>query len=809
MDMHDGWLRRLWRGRTPLALLAIAVVLTAVAGFGLTRLHADARPDLLANTSSAAYRDQLHFAQVFGADPIVVMVQPTGNAVLLTGDHLLGMARLEGELSRKSGVKKVYGPGTLVNTLATEVTRIALDVCGAAGKDAENAARQQAAAAGKSQADQDSAGQQAFTAAVRGCAQRIAAEYPSLGVPALNNPVFFDQILLEPDGKTVRPFWTWALPDVRHAVITARMDPNASLADVHAVLDQVRRAATEPGLKDLRFTASGTPALTAALADAVWGSLAWLIPLALIVMLLVAWAALRAVLVLPLAALAAVWTGGLAGLAGLRLTPATLAVLTVVLGLSTDYFIQTANRMTEEDGTAHARAERASSGILPSTTLAAVATAAGMLAFVISPIPLLREFGLFMALGVAMAYLSMLLVGIPALLLIERRIPRLLPRAAGVARGASRLQRTAAIPWAAALALLLVAMVGWAALPNLKVETDPSRLLPAGDHALAQAEAVRQAVGVSGEIDLVVTGPDTSTAPAVGWLDAQSRTVVAQSAGDLQALTGLPQFLAAFNGGVLPDSSRTGLILQRIPTYFSGAVIDGGHDLALSVFGVTRITSVDRDRVLVDELRAVTSPPAGYRVYPAGLAVVAVDALTQLQQDQWRLTLLTLVMVVVVLGLAYRKVVPVVLAVLPTAAAGGAASGLLSLTGILSSPLTVVLGGVVIAFATEFSVLWLGRYRAELRLGASPAEAAGTTTQRMSPAILASSLALVAGFGVLSFSPVPAVREFGIWSALDLLLATAAVLILLPPLARAWLRRERAVVDLPLNSREQDLAHAT
>ena len=98
-------------------------------------------------------------------------------------------------------------------------------------REAADKARQEAIAAGKSQADQDTAGQTAFEQAVRVCAQRIAAQYPSLGVPALNNPVFYDQVLLEPDGRHVRPFWTWAMPDPQHAVITARLDPNASLAE--------------------------------------------------------------------------------------------------------------------------------------------------------------------------------------------------------------------------------------------------------------------------------------------------------------------------------------------------------------------------------------------------------------------------------------------------------------------------------------------------------------------------------------------------------------------------------------------------
>jgi len=84
-------------------------------------------------------------------------------------------------------------------------------------------------------------------------------------------------------------------------------------------------------------------------------------------------------------------------------------------------------------------------------------------------------------------------------------------------------------------------------------------------------------------------------------------------------------------------------------------------------------------------------------------------------------------------------------------------------------------------------VLWLGRYRLELAAGSTPDAAARIAGARISPAILASALALIAGFAVLGLSPVPAVQEFGTWSAIDLALAAVAVLVLLPALARSWL----------------------
>jgi predicted RND superfamily exporter protein len=423
--------------------------------------------------------------------------------------------------------------------------------------------------------------------------------------------------------------------------------------------------------------------------------------------------------------------------------------------------------------------------------LAAAATAAGMLAFVVSGIPLVRQFGLFMALGVAMAYLANYLVGFPALQLVGGRFAQILKGGGIRAAAGRRIASIGALAPAAAIAIVIVGLWGWVALPAVKIETDPAQLVPAGDAALADAEQVRREVGLAGEIDLVLQGRDPASPEAVAWLDQVTHQAATQSGGDLKPLESLPGFLAGFNQGTLPDASRTKLILDRIPGYFSGAVYDPRSGLALSIFGLTHVTSVERDRALVAQMRtAAGAAPSGSRAFPAGLAVVADQALNELHGDQLRLTLLAIGLILLVLLIGYRRLRPAILAVLPTVVAAGAATGLLYLVGALfnqsSSPITILLGGVVVAFATEFSVLWLARYRSERRQGIDAVEAAHLASSRVGPAIAASALALTAGFAVLALSPVPTVRDFGIWSAFDLLLATAAVLVLLPPLARRW-----------------------
>jgi hydrophobe/amphiphile efflux-3 (HAE3) family protein len=787
----------------PALPLAIALLLTVLAGFGVTRVRFDASADLLADTGSAAYADQVRFADVFGADPVVVMVEPAKGQQLLTPNRLVGMAQLEGDLSRLHGVRHVYGPGTLVNTFASEVTRRALDLCGTQGQQAETRAVADARAVGKSSADQTAAGQAAFDTSVRACAQQLAAQYPSLGAPELNNPAFYQELLLEPDGS-VRPFWKPVLPDTNHALITVRLDRGASLADVQAVADRARHATSGPAthavpistgqtvdspttageLAGTRFTVTGTPAVAAELADAVRRSLVYLLPLTVLAMLAISALVLRVrhrLLAVPLALLAGLWAAGIGALVGLPLTPATLAVLPVVLGLTVDYVLQAVNRVAEEEGSE--RVLQAARAIVPATALAAVATVAGVLAFAASPVPLVRQFALFMAIGVLASVLAGLLVGLPVVAFLARRLP---PgaRASNVPSW-ERLSRVGRLPRPLVLPLAAVGVLGWAALPFIHVETDPVRLLPPGSQSVQQAEHVRQAVGSVGELDLVVAGGDVTAPAVVAWMaGAEGRA----AGRDLVPVTGLPQFLTTFNYGRPPDAATTKVILDRLPAYLTQAVASPDRHLARVAFGVPRLTSVAEDQGLVGRVDRAGQPPAGYRAYPAGLAVVAASALDRLTADRVRLTLLALGLVLAVLLAAYRRPLPALVAVLPTVVAAGWATGLMWMLGARETPITVLLAAVVVAFATEFSVLWLARYRSERAGGAEAADAASSASRRVGPAIVASAAALVAGFAALAVSPVPMVRDFGLWCAGDLALATVAVLVMLPPAARAWLR---------------------
>jgi predicted RND superfamily exporter protein len=739
--------------RRPGIALFAALILSLISVYGVTRLQPDARAELLVDSSSPQRAAQATLARDFGADPVVIVLSDRKRGALLTAAHMVALARLEGSLKAQPGVSRVYGPGTLVNVAATVVTQRALQLCGAAG----NAAAEQQ------------------------CAQQLAQQYPTLGVPALDNEAFFHELLLEPGGQRVRPYWTWALPDPDHAVVSARLAPDATLGQVQALIDAARRQIAGGDLRDLDAAISGTPALAASLAATVTDSLRVLLPVALLAMFLVTFAVLRVplrLLAVPVGALACLWAAGAAGLVGLALTPATLSVLPVVLGLGTDYALQLANRLSEEGGARGTRVVGAARSVLPSTGLAALATIAGVSAFALSPVPLVRQFGLFLAVGVVCAYLASAILAVPLLGILAER-PQSPPPSWTVVARAGRA------PVIAGAVISLLGLAGWAALPRVQVQTDLNTLLPPSAAALSDARTVQHAVGLVGELDIVVQAPDTTSAAVRTWMDSAAATALRAGEGDLQPVQSLNSLLAAFNRGQQPDPGLTRRILSAVPDYLSGAVVTADHRAALLLFGVRRVLTGQEDSALVGRLSALPKAPPDARARLAGVPVLAAAAFGSLQGEQVPLNLLAVALVIAVLLGAYRSPLTATAAALPAVSAAGWATGAEFVLRLQPSPITLLLSGVVVAFATEFAVLWLGRFRSERDAGLSVPDASDVASRRVGPAITASALALMLGFGVLSLSAVPLVREFGLAGAGIMVLATGGVLVVLPPLARS------------------------
>src|SRR5215212_7112174 len=444
--------------RRPRRVLAVLAVLCAGAAVLALGLKPSAATSTLAGRSSDTYQATERYRERFGDHAILVLVRGPLQQLLLT-DNLGRLLALEGCLSgnkpegqtptggersacgalaREKPVQVVYGPGTFISSAVGEIQdqlKTQLDAKGVQARRASRAARRLARRQGRSPAAQDrvakAAEQLVYAQFVRDLLQ-LNLKY-GLGVdktPRLDDPDFVATLVFDParGATTPKARFAYLFPSSRSAAIQVRLKPGLSDAARERAIALVRRAVAMPEWKLKNadgYTVTGVPVLAEDLADALAGSVARLLVVALVVMAAVlALVFRRRLRLIPLAvALGAVaLTFGLMALAGAPLTMASIAALPVLLGLGVDYAIQYQARIP--DPPSAAGAERAARAAVPTIATAALATAAGFFVLLLSPVPMVRGFGVLLVIGVGAAFALALTGGTAALTVLGRRRAR-------------------------------------------------------------------------------------------------------------------------------------------------------------------------------------------------------------------------------------------------------------------------------------------------------------------------------------------------------------------------------------------------
>jgi hypothetical protein len=326
--------------------------------------------------------------------------------------------------------------------------------------------------------------------------------------------------------------------------------------------------------------------------------------------------------------------------------------------------------------------------------------------------------------------------------------------------------------------------------------------------ALQDLQALQKSTQVGGQIDVLVHADDLTQPAVINWMTRYQAQVLKRFGYSAKRGCGRAQLCPAFslpdlfgNGGV-KTQAQISQLLDAVPAYFSQGVITGDRKSATMAFGI-RLMPLDRQKDVIDAMRADLHPPKGVSAQLAGLPVLAADANAAIASP-WRrlLTLLAgLLAVGAVLLLALRSWRRALVPLVPIALATGWSALLLFATRVPLNPMSVTLGALVIAISTEFSVLLAERYRAERANGLDPAAALERTYRSTGAAVLASGVTAIAGFAVLAVSDIRMLRDFGAVTVVDLTVSLLGVLLVLPS-ALTYGERWRPA-DLPLPRRRR------
>jgi hydrophobe/amphiphile efflux-3 (HAE3) family protein len=841
--------------RRPLLTIAIAALLSlAGALVAITSLQPSTSTDTLVDKSSSSYDATNKYRDLFGGDPVVIMAKGDLRHTIETSD-LGRLLQLEGclagnvpkqglkglppictTLANEHPVKVVYGPGTFVNTAAGEILDGLTQRKNAKAKEAQQAAAAARALAKKKGYPAARQNKLASEASSLVYAQftrdilQLALKYGFTGLPSLDNPDFVDNLVFDSSKGTCTPKarFAYLFPNCKAALIQVRLKPGLSDPQRTHAIKLIERATQDPKFKPkngARFIVSGVPVVADALAADVQHATIVLLIAALVIMaatLAVVFRTRMRLLPLAVALAAAGLTFGLLTLLGGSLTMASVAALPILIGLAVDYAIQFQSRFDEASSGAEPaeRAAFAAAAGGPTIATAGLATATGFLVVLLSPIPMVRGFGVALIVGIAFAFLLALSAGFAALVQWGDRerpadLPPSFPRTreriaalassrpvAGTGEALGRLGRsslTVALthPRRVLLIGLAVAALGWAADTQTKVVSDVRDLVPSNLQALKDAKTLQNTTNVSGEIDVLVTSKDFTDPAVIGWMvKFQKQALCAhgyqtatncpggkapagvKGAPELYPALSLPDLLRSTN---INDQQQVKALLDAVPPYFSQAVISADRRTANLAFGI-RLMPLDQQKRVIDDLRGRLKPPPGVTAGLAGLPVLAADANQELSSTGRRaFALLVGVLAVFLVLLAIRRRVRLAaVPLIPIALATGWSAALLFLLRIPLNPMSAALGALVIAISTEFSVLLSARYREERDGGWSPRAALERTYASTGAAVIASGTTAIAGFAALIASDIRMLRDFGIVTVVDLTVSLLGVMIVLP-----------------------------
>jgi hydrophobe/amphiphile efflux-3 (HAE3) family protein len=765
----------------------VGLVVTLGLGFGITRLEFATGQDSYLNDGDEVAIDNEAYQGLFGGQAMVTVFTMEGGASvtdLFTPANIDRLEAVGDEIRAGDGIRNVITPLTALEFTEALVTSPSGNPAqSVAGKALLGAIDREPTAEGKA------ARQQSSVVTL----QRLDAIPPA--ARTLDNRDWVDFLLHDNDGsirKSLRPFF----PDEQHTQIVTRLVGNASI-DEEAVGADVVVAATDDLELDGAITlTAGAPVLLQELNDYLRGGMLSLGAIAvaiMVIILLVAFDVRWRLLPLAVILVGVVWAFGLAGYLGIPLSVVTIAGLPVMLGVGIDYAIQMHSRVEEEviiDSEVHPIQET-SRNLGPALLVVTFDAVFAFLALRFARVPMIRDFGLLLAVGIAAICLCSIILPLSVLGIREYRSPT---KGRDFRRGPlGRLVLwLGSLPTKAAIPLTVASIViffgGLAVEDDLVLQTDPVRWVDQGSDSVKAIEGLEAETGSSSELGVYVQADDVFGQDVVDYVHGLAQRQLAAHDDDRLLLTASSivttmSYVLEIPGAepLAPTAEDVAGAYEVAPRDIQASLVsDDGT--AMNLVFRSGPASLEERKVVVDELRDDADPPPGVSATPSGLAVVGTGLLENLEANRVQLTYLAILFVFLFLAVRLRSVVRALLSLVPVLIAVGAASLVAYAAGLKLSPMTAVGGPLVIAACTEFTSLILLRFIEERRRGMSPKEAVEETAERTGRAFIVSAMTAIAGVAVIAFSSMPVLRDFGLIVAMNVTVALASALVVLPPM---------------------------
>jgi hydrophobe/amphiphile efflux-3 (HAE3) family protein len=607
------------------------------------------------------------------------------------------------------------------------------------------------------------------------------------------------------------------IPDNTHMLIYVTMAGSTSEDKQKEIITETEEAVKFSDFPpSYKLIVTGDPAYKIEMSEAMSAGMGPLLGLAAVFMVIVLSLVFRHVrwclLPLPVVLLGIVYTFGAMGYLGIPLSMVSMSAFPVLIGLGIDYAIQFHNRIEEElhkDGNKSKAIISTIKHTGPAVLIALTMTALGFFSLFTSTVPMIKDFGKLLTIGIVMCYLAAMFVGVSTVYIFDDISKKLRskkgkiepePKKTGAEHVSSGKPKTSLVEHLLEkvnnfsiknnLLVLGIATLlcvgGLIADESIGAQTDTKSFAPQDLPALIDLNHLKDITGGTDTLNLIIKVEDTADPEVLEWIDKFSEHET-QRRYILGASSIVP-LVKEYNGGTIPETrDEIEAIYDKIPESQKDRYVYGKNMLLLN-FNIGNAVS-DIKTTGIEELTGIVEKdiqwmdvPPGVTVTITGNPVVFIEVLGALTGGRILMTYLGLFLVLGGLLVVYRDWIKALAAIIPMFIVTGWSGLVMKFLGIEYTPMTATMGALIIGIGCEYSVLMMERYFEEKDHGANPLQAIYRTSDSIGAALLASGSTVIGGFAALMISTFPLIKDFGTVTVIDIVLVLIAIFLVFPPL---------------------------
>ena len=488
-------------------------------------------------------------------------------------------------------------------------------------------------------------------------------------------------------------------------------------------------------------------------------------------------------------------TFGIIGFSGMQIDMATIGAFPVLIGIGIDYAIQFHSRFDEEirKGTMADAVTNTITLAGPSVLYAMLATSMGFLAMYISPLPMIRSFGMVCVIGVMSCYFTAIVLVPTFGILINYRVKEEPRHEAGSGKKKERYinqynrflgtaaAKVAHNPVPVLLVIGLIAIIGFQMDDQIIVNTNEDTFVPKDMPAKIYLDKVSRAMGSAASTPILIRSENVLSVDTIRWMinfQEYEETHNTKITGSHSIATSILEY----NNGKMPETnSEISTVISRIPEELKKRYIDGKTQ------AVIEFSTIDMENEagmsMMDQIRKDlewNKPPIGTFASVTGMGEMFSNLIREIRQGKMLMTVIGFGLIFGFLFIVYRKVAKAATPLIPIMLIVGWNGLIMYLLGIDYTPLTATLGSMSVGVASEYTILIMERCYEERTRGLELIPAIQASVRKIGTAITISGMTTVFGFAALMLSTFGIISNFGLVTVISVFFALIGAIIVMP-----------------------------